>query len=669
MIIAALSSLKQREAAMPLDRVEVVERGPLAGGKRFGEAGPYEYLTGVMHFSADPANPANANICDLGLAPMNPRGLVEFSSQFHLLKPAAAVGGGRLLADSINRGNMTALSMFNDAARRSDANPDVDPGNGFLMRKGYSVLSVGIQWDPPESPERMRAWFPEALENGQRITGSNFVQWWPNRRTQQQLLSDAGHKPYPTADLDDPAAVLTVREHQDGPARTIPRDAWQFARGVDGKPVPDAGYIYLGEGFEPGKVYELTYTAIGAPVVGLGFLAYRDAASFLKHAGAEDGNPLAGAITNAYAWGQSMNGRWLREFLYWGLNQDEAGRTVFDGMLAHIGSSRRGEFNIRFGQPSTNILRAPGNTYPFAFEATPEPALEQDRGLLDRTRANGSMPKLVHVNSGMEYWWSGASLGHTTVDGAEDFDPPDDVRIYYIAGSQHGPAGLPLSDRTVDGFQAQQPINTLDYRPAMRALLAALDAWVRDGTAPPANRVPRLAEATAVSRESLRQRFAAIPGAAWPSQLPQRLRMDFGAAADRGIMRYPPAEDGSYPVLVSAVDEDCNEVAGIRLPDIAAPLATYTGWNARHEAMGSGGLMTSGAPLFGSTLVFPRDGAQRISSGDPRRSIHERYASRDEYLQKVRSAALELVAARLLLEEDIERCLQIAEAKWDAFQR
>ncbi|HLF78433.1 MAG TPA: alpha/beta hydrolase domain-containing protein [Dehalococcoidia bacterium] len=654
---------------MPVSRIEVKARGALAAGKSFGDAGAYEYLSGVIHFTADPEHPAHAVICDLELAPTNAQGLVEYRAEFHLLKPVSPPSNGRLLVDSINRGNMTALSMFNDAVRRTSGDPDVDTGNGFLMRQGYNVLSVGIQWDPPESPERLRAWFPEALENGQRLTGQSFVQWWPNRLTPHQLLSDAGHKPYPTADINDERAVLTVREHQDGPPAVVPRAAWRFAKAVDGKPEPSAEHVYLDGGFQPGKVYELTYTALGAPVIGLGFLAYRDAASFLKYASGPEGNPLAGAIKHAYAWGQSMNGRWLREFLYWGLNKDEAGRVVFEGMLPHIGSSRRGEFNLRFGQPSTNILRAPGNIYPFAFEATPEPVLEENRGLLDRTRANSSMPKVIHVNSGMEYWWSGASLGHTTVDGSKDLEPPSDVRIYYLAGAQHGPGALPLSDRTVDGFKAKQPLNTLDYRPAMRALLTALDEWVREDKRPPASRVPRIADRTAVPRESLRAAYSRIPGSAWVTHLPQRLRMDFGPDPDRGVLSYPPKEDGAYPTLVSSHDADCNDVAGIRLPDVSVPLATYAGWNVRHESMGQGGLMTSGAPLFGTTLMLPRTKAERESMGDPRRSIEERYASQSDYLAKVRAAAQEMVAQRYLMEEDVERCLAIAAAKWEAFQK
>jgi hypothetical protein len=267
---------------MAVTRIEIRERGAFNGGRSFGQAGPYEYLAGLVHFAIDPSAPVNRAICDLELAPTNESGLVEFSSEFHLLKPLDPPRNGRLLVDSPNRGNMMALWMFNGAARRTHATPDVDPGNGFLMRNGYAVLSIAIQWDVPRSPERIRAYFPEALRNGRRIEGPAFIQWWGSTVTFQQLLSDAGHEPYPTASVEDMGVVLTVRDHHDAPPDVISRHEWQFARVVDGQPIPDPNCCYLTQGFQPGKVYELTYTAVGAPVIGLAFAGFRDIASFLK---------------------------------------------------------------------------------------------------------------------------------------------------------------------------------------------------------------------------------------------------------------------------------------------------------------------------------------------------------------------------------------------------
>jgi hypothetical protein len=649
---------------MAVTRIEITDRGPFQGSKPFGEAGPYEYLAGLIHFSVDPRAEVNQAICDLDLAPRNKDGLVEFSSEFHLLSPLWARETGRLLVDSPNRGNMTALWMLNDAARRTDGAADVEPGNGYLMRNGYSVLSLGIQWDVPESPERIRAFFPEALRQGRKIEGPAFIQWWGHTPTFQHLLSDLGHKPYPTANVHDTSAALTVRDHHDAPARLIPRDLWHFARLEEGMLIPDPSYCYLTSGFQPGKVYELSYTAVGAPVIGLAFAGFRDVAAFFKYGSESAGEPPNGRVKYAYGWGHSMNGRWLREFLYWGFNQDELGRRAYDGMMPHTGSSRRGEFNLRFGQPSTNILRAPGSLYPFAFDATPDVFSEDNRGLLDRSRQSSSMPKVIHVNSGMEYWWSGASLTHTTTDATRDLEPPTDVRLYYLSGTQHSPGTLPITNITAEGFITENPINVQDYRPAMRALLYALDRWVHEGIEPPVSRIPRIRDGSAVRREECLDKLLCIPGATSLLHLPRRLHLEF--SQQDGELSYPPAENGAYSMVVSAYDDDCNDMAGIRLPEIAVPLGTYTGWNVRHDTMGSPGLMTFGSPLLGSILPFPRTKSDREAIGDPRLSIEERYQGKRDYLNKVRVAADELVKERFLLNEDIEHCIQMAAMRWDA---
>jgi hypothetical protein len=305
--------------------------------------------------------------------------------------------------------------------------------------------------------------------------------------------------------------------------------------------------------------------------------------------------------------------------------------------------------------------------YPFAFEATPDINPSQARGLLDRSRANASMPKVLCANSGMEYWWSGASLAHTTVDASQDLEPPTDVRTYYLAGTQHSSGALPLSHRTVDDFAASNPINVQDYRPAVRALLDVMDHWVRDGVAPPASRVPRLANGTAVSREDFIEDLSRIPGIAFPTHLPQRLRLSFGVNPDPVEVQYPPTESGAYAMVVSAGDRDGNEVAGIRLPEVAVPLGTYMGWNVRDASMGEGGLMTSGSPLMGSTIPFARTRQAREAAGDPRLSIEERYSSKADFLAQVRQYALQMVSERFLLEEDVDRCVEMAAARWDAF--
>jgi hypothetical protein len=505
---------------------------------------------------------------------------------------------------------------------------------------------------------------PEARENGERLRGQSYIQYQLSRPAQSLLLSDAGHQPLPAADLHDPAATLTVREHPDGSPTVIDRSQWRFARVVDGSVTADPNYIHLAGGFEPGAVYEIIYTTIGAPVIGLGFLAVRDCVSFLKHGTEADGNPCAGTIGHALAYGQSQCGRFLREYLYLGLNADERGRVVLDGIFAHTGSSRRGEFNVRFGQPSTNVLRSPSTLFPMTYRSQTDPVTGQTDGVLNRAEALAVMPKMMATNTGVEYWWSGASLAHTDVTGEHDAEPPEPVRVYELAGTQHAPGALPLSDKTADGARLQYPLNTLDYRPAMRAALINLDRWVRGIADPPPSRYPRVSDGTAVRRETLGERFAALPGVELPVALPQRLRADYGPEAERGIFHYPPRESEPYGTLVSAVDEDCNEVAGLRMPDVSVPLATYTGWTRRHSDIGAPGHFI---PLLGATHPFPATAADRARTGDPRLSIDERYASQEDYLGRVREAAMKLVAEGFILEEEIDHVVALAAARYVAF--
>jgi hypothetical protein len=652
---------------MVATRLEITSRALYARGQSFGEAGTYELIQGRLHFSVDPADSHNEVVTDIGLAPTNAEGRVEFSSDFALLKPVEAVPSGGLICDVVNRGNKTVMRL-NMAGPAQPADPEPRPGDGFLMRRGYSIAWCGWQPDAPETAGLIRAYFPEALKDGQRIAGQTSLQFQPSKSVRMQLLSDAGHRPLPAATLDDPAAVLTVRDYHDGPSRVVPRTAWQFSReGAGGGAVADPNYVFSAEGFEPGKVYELAYTTIGAPVMGLGLVAMRDCASWLHYGSAMDGNPLAGTVARAYGFGVSLSGRFLREFVYQGMNQDEHGRMVFDGLLTVVGSSRRGEFNFRFAQPSTNIARAPGNVFPFAYTTQTDSITGKTGSLLDRARSQGSVPKILAVNSGMEYWWSGASLQHADVTGAEDIDIPDDVRCYFVCGAQHASGGLPVTERMPDGLRTQHLLNTIDYTPFLRSALVNLDRWVREGVPPPASRVPSLEEGTATRREALAPAFGSIPGAHFPKHLPRKVRLDFGPDAEGGVLRYPPAEGDDYGVLVSTLDGDCNEVGGVRTVDLRVPLATYMGWNVRHAEAGQEGEYVSSA-LPGSTLPLARTREEREQRGDPRQSLDERYGTKDGFLAKVRAAALDMVSEGHLLEEDVALVERQASERWDAFQ-
>jgi hypothetical protein len=648
---------------MAVTALEIKTCIPFAQGTAFGDVGPYEQLDGTVYCAVDPRHPGNAGITDLQHAPRDAQGLVHCTADFRLLKPVALHRGNqRLLLDIVNRGNPTVLTNFNSAVGRQE------PGNGFLMRQGYTVLWCGWQDDVPTTAGLIRIQVPEAVEaDGKPIAGKIAVTFQPDARLQVQLLSDRMHRPHPARDLHDPDAVLTVQDHEDAPPHTIPRQQWSFARLEGERAVPDATRIYLASGFIPGKVYQVVYTTIGAPVIGLGLVATRDIASFLRYGTASEGNPCAGHLQYAYSFGRSQSGRFLRHFLYLGLNQDEQDRTVFDGLIPLVAGGGRGEFNQRFGQPSNTNKYSMKNLFPFHDTVQTDPETGRTDGLLARLCAQGKVPKIFFINTSAEYWGGHAALTHTDLDGKRDLAPSEAVRIYHLAGTQHSPGNLLLTDTgAADDSRGQHKPNSVDYRPLLRAALVQLDRWVTAGRLPPPSLHPRLDDGTAVSPEHTAATFQALPGVQFPAHLRSIARLDFGTGIAKGITTLLPPRVGTpYSNLVAVVDEDGNELAGIRLPDLSVPLATYTGWNVRHADIGGPGQTLA---LLGSTIPFPATRAERQASGDPRPSIEERYTSREDYLLQVQQAAEVLVQQGYLLAEDLSTILDQASRRYDLFQ-
>jgi hypothetical protein len=647
---------------MAVTALEIKTCSPFAQGTAFGDVGPYQQLDGTVHFAVDPDHPRNTGITDLKLAPRDAQGLVRCSADFRMLQPDAPQHGNqRLLLDIVNRGNPTVLTNFNSAVGR------LEPGNGFLMRQGYAVLWVGWQDDVPETPGLIRINVPEATDaGGQPIAGKIAVTFQPDAHVQTQLLSDRLHRPHPAKNLNDRDATLTVQDHEDAPPQMIPRQQWSFARLEGDRVVPDATHIYLASGFLPGKVYRVVYTTTGAPLIGLGLLAARDTVSFLRYGAASEGNPCAGHIQYAYSFGRSQSGRFLRHFLYLGLNEDERDRTVFDGLIPLVAGGGRGEFNQRFGQPSNSNKYSVKNLFPFHDTMQTDPETGHTDGLLAQLAARGKVPKVFFINTSAEYWNGHAALIHTDLDGKRDLAPSEEVRIYHFAGTQHGPGNLLLTDTgAADDSRGQQRPNSVDYRPLLRAALVNLDRWVTIGENPPPSLHPRLDDGTAIPPEHTGATFQAMPGVQFPAHLRSIVRLDFGSGTDEGMTALLPPEVGKpYPNLVSAVDEDGNELAGIRLPDISVPLATYTGWNVRHPDFGGPGQTLS---LLGSTIPFPATRAEREASGDPRPSIAERYVSKEDYLRQVQQAAEALVTQGYLLAEDLLTVAAQAAQRYDLF--
>ncbi len=432
---------------MPVTRFEITLRRPVAG------APGYEELKGRLHFAIDPLHAANRRITDVELAPRDAQGRVTWDSDVSILLPVdRARCSGRVLLDVVNRGNTVAVPNFNRATRPafgpgSDPNPPVDVGDGFLMTRGWVVISCGWQGDLPRVPGLIGMRTPEARDaQGRPLRGRIYTQLQSTGPGAVFLLSDRGHVPYPAADLEEADALLTVRDQPDGPATTIPRSRWRFARVDGGRVVPDADHIHLDGGIETGRLYQITYTAVGAPVQGLAMAALRDSVAWLKHGGAEAGNPAPGRLRWAYGYGRSQTGRLLRTLIYEDLNQDEQGREALDGVIANVAGGMRGEFNQRFGQHSKDRNNMMAHLFPFTDQPQAEPETGAKDALHARLDARGSRLRVYYTNSSAEYHRGDASLIHTDPDGTRDVAPGPYTRVYHFAGTEHGLGIWPPTD-------------------------------------------------------------------------------------------------------------------------------------------------------------------------------------------------------------------------------
>lgn len=650
-------------------RIQVTSRTPFADGMAFGDTGPYERIVGRVRFAIDPDDPANRGVVDLALAPRGAGGRVTFDTDLFMLMPAdPARGSGRILYDVNNRGDKRALQFFNDAEHSNDPNAAAHAGNGFLFRRGYTVVWSGWQGDLLPGEDRLTMTLPVPRENGQPITGltrAEFIVDAPGVRS-LPLSGNTYTRAYETVSTDPATATFTRREYETDPRQPIDPAAWRFATlNGDGTPVPSPAHVYLDEGFRPGWIYELVYTATDPPVLGFGLTGVRDLLAFLRYDDVDaDGAPNllranGAAVAKVYGWGRSQSGRFLRELVYRGFNADPAGRRVFDAIWPHVAGGGRAWLNARFAQPGRfprhhHDHLYPSDQFPFAYPVTTDPLTGRTEGILTRPETD---PLVLHTQTSAEYWSRRGSLVHTDPRGG---DLPEDerVRVFLFAGSQHRavPNGAPETGAH------QHLSNPLDTAPLLRALLDALNAWASNGTPPPDSRVPRRADGTLVTAAEVCAAFPPIPAVRCPDEPNRLFVQDHGPDADRGILTVePPVEDRTreHPVGVPSVDADGNEVAGIRMPALAVPLATYTGWNFRPV----GAAERAPASIVGSYLPFARTADERRASGDPRPSVEERYASHTEYIEAVAREAQALVAERLLVPEDAERIIARAAAE------
>ncbi len=503
--------------------------------------------------------------------------------------------------------NLCAGTAGNTWASRADL------GNALPLRLGFAILWSG--WDAGAPRSSGLSLDTPTIEGLTRRIREEFVS---GTRLGIHALFRLTHE----AATQD--ASVTVRRTQTAERRPVP-----FAF-VDNRTIR---LMPPGTAAEVGSIYEVRYDATRPRVQGIGFAATRDLVSHLRHHGAA---LLGRPLTHTLAFGISQAGRYLRDHIAQGFNGDEDGGRVFDGIQIHVAGAGRVFHNTPFAQPfRTRTWHEdhdfPEIEFPFSAAGLRDPVTGATGALL---RGDGSDPKLIETNTSTEYWQKAASLLHTDPLGTQDVALPGNVRAYLLAGTQHGgKAGMPR-----DAGPCVNPRNWHDPMPAVRALMVALEAWVVDGTEPPDSRLPRIDDGTLVSANSV-----AFPAA--PGLTPPRAANDAAPLPD---WTAPVPAAGRYRPLVPQVDADGNEIAGIRLPDIAVPRGTFAGWNLYKAPYPEGEL----ADRDGTFLAFAATRQERQATKDPRSSLQERYPTPQAEAGQRAKVVTALARDRLLLPED-----------------
>jgi alpha/beta hydrolase family protein len=653
-LIAALSS----GAEARVERLEILSRQAFAAGTEFGSAGAYEKLRGRAWFAVDPNAAANAPIADLKLAPRDNRGLVQFGADFLILRPAdASRGNGTLLYEVNNRGNIASLFQLNDALPNNDPATAVDAGNGFLFRQGFTLVWSAWATDVTETgSNRLVLTAPIATRNGEPITGKVAYDLIVNAPATVARFTGILGTAYPFARDGAPDAALTERDRPEGERRPIPRAAWSFVRPMGGGTPME---IRLEGGFKPGRIYQVTYTARDPVVVGLGMAGIRDLLSYLRT------HPLEGAPApqRSLIFGISQSGRLIQTMLLRGLHVDEDGKGVFDGAFIHVAGAGKGGFDHRFAMPTRHfsVLEDhiyPTDYFPFTTMTARDPVSGAEASVLDQARALAAVPKLFYVNNSSEYWNRAASLIATDPDGQRDLPPVPQARIYLIAGAQH-----------YVGVQRQRGmftncVNTLNHYRVMRALVVALDRWVRDGGEPPPSTYPRIADGTLITAAAYKEVFPRIPNFRLPESNLRPPRLDFGQRfeTERIADIVPPTAGKAFDAMVPKPNSDGLDEGGIELPEVRVPLGTHTGFNTRSDAVG---FPWATGRWDGSFVPFPRTEAERRAAGDPRPSLEARYAGRTAYEEELRGTAAKVVAKGFLLPEEVDALVSEAGDLYD----
>jgi hypothetical protein len=654
---AAVLAAPIAQARITSIEITSIER-PTFGGTTFGTVGAYEKLRGKAHGEVDPTDRRNLLITDIELAPRTDRGKVKYSMDIYILKPVNLEQGNRKLFMEVNNRGNKLYADFNRSSGGNNPSTAAHAGDAFLMHQGYSLAWNGWDISAATGGDRLTITVPVATNpDGSTITGPSYEYIvFDNATTVSSPLA------YAAATLHKSQASLTVKQHLRDPAVEIPASGWNYhASGTA---------ISLTSGpFQQSAIYEFSYVAKNPMVAGLGLAATRDFVSFLRSD--DPANPLRGFVEHTEAFTISQPARYMNDFQTLGFNEDEDGRRVFDGVLNWLGGGNGVAINYRFAQTARTERnrqnhRYPEAPFPFAWPELTDPYTGETAGRGDRCAQTGTCPKVMESNSSNEYWVKTGSLVHSDPTGRHLPRDPENVRFYLLSGVEHTVGGAPPRSAGI----CQQFRNSTNPNPALRALFVALDEWVTKGVRPPHSQVPGPGTAVYsiplsdgvgyVPQEALG--WPNIPGVTYSGLITVRHLFDFGPRFEDGIMDVnPPDFSGPvYPSFVSRVDQDGNEVAGIQLPPVAAPIATTTGWGLRAAAFGGG--PWDGCDASGQWIPFANTQAERRAAGDPRRSLEERYGTHEGYVEAVAAKARSLQARRLLLPADVQRYIDEAAA-------
>lgn len=613
------------------------KESPAFEGKTFGNTGAYEKLKGKAYGEIDPRLPQNALITDIQLAPRNARGMVEYAMDIYILQPLGK-GNHKLFVELPNRGGKL-YGGLNGSSGGNDPSTAAQAGEGWLLSMGYTILWAG--WDICAAPvnNNMTITVPVAHQpDGSTITGPSYEYIsFDNSGTSSYRLT------YAAASLNKAGAMLTMRQHLEDSATVV--NDWEYI---------DETHIHAS--FKQSAIYEFTYTAKDPLVAGLGLAATRDIVSYMRHE-----HFLRDKINYTFSFAISQPARFMNDFQTLGFNADEQGRQVFDGIENWVGGGSGVGINYRFAQTNRTERNRqdhlyPEGIFPFAYPVMKDPFSDVTAGRMH------NHPKVFEINSANEYWCKAASLLHSDPEGHDLPDPPN-VRFFLLSGLQHGGGG---GNSKGNNQQLQNPVKA---EPVLRALFIDLDEWVTKGIAPPDSRIPRHADSTAVDAigdehmltgtvPATALGWPGIPGVTYTGLITIRHRFDYGPAFRKGVIsRWPLDKTGPvYTCFVSAVDKDGNEIAGIRLPAVAVPTGTTTGWALRRAGYSE----NDGGEGSGQYIPFKKTKADRLQDGDPRLSLEERYPTPQDYINAVTKVVRQLQADRFLLSADAEKYIRDA---------